>query len=873
MADQIRPEEKISDAYARLTATEAPALEAEMRDFIDSLRRQMVGALLEEGYERQDIQNVLEAEDAGFRQMTSEQQNELLDSEIPADHIGKETGSSAVNVVRRVRDQNALQIFDYTRPHDLSVVCDLLDSGYPVPDVVATSKKNSFATKFFHEGSSNLNTYFDSVWNDVNRTRMLRAGRRMEACRNAYIEKATSSMIQYKDQTKEKDGFSLFQDGRVVISLLVLHRFDPKVVEAVVAECSFNPKRSPEYAKELVAQALKVKEAYDAIERVQKTSDAKSVGDVYRYYSYQFMEKRGKKLLTPEDEQFVLRTMAGNHIDNNNIESSYREASPVALEPGRNKDKYLDNSLYRFHLKYESQKAWSMEQYPKTKETYLEKAKQLEEALASRNYDINKNRSYYDCLLATSMIRMQHSSYNLRKAIAELSPLANKPNENNPSKTPDGYASWIVSKARDVVMREQDIMFSPKIEGKRDLPLTVLTAGGVTVADLYKDSVRRIVEGYAKSGRDRMIEPHVDQQACEELLTKYPDIILDDLADALKKASPRAAVAGMIQDYPQKCVETVQQRLQEADQARSFRRSVEAEFNRSRGLEMGGISEYGGMAIFAQSMGHAAMEMQRQGVNEVALRETLLHAASDIPEKTQFVDRVLQSVREVTRRQEDIAGFSRSIGPDANIEEKYLAYANSIQKEVGAYQTSDDIEFVKLQMMQNEQLDIDEMNNMLLAKSPVAAEPGRDEHYVEYLQDRAKERIELENEKLRIYHPEPRIEGKEKDCYKEYEYHRNTLMRNVSMPYDERMDMYIAETLLLQGYPEREVENVLGKSPLAEKNKGHALKVVNMVRDRLDDDIDYQMIIDKGNGKEQLVQDHVRVRTIETTTTTSSGDD
>ncbi|MBR6535354.1 MAG: hypothetical protein IKT65_07225, partial [Clostridia bacterium] len=46
--------------------------------------------------------------------------------------------------------------------------------------------------------------------------------------------------------------------------------------------------------------------------------------------------------------------------------------------------------------------------------------------------------------------------------------------------------------------------------------------------------------------------------------------------------------------------------------------------------------EYGGMAIFAQSMGHAALEMKRRGIEDVALRETLLKAADDVPNKTEL---------------------------------------------------------------------------------------------------------------------------------------------------------------------------------------------------------------------------------------------
>lgn len=874
MAEALtRPEEKITNAYSRLTSAIEPEMNASMKDFLAELRREMIDALMEEGYEREDIKNVLEAEDGVFRKMSAEQQKEILDAQIPSDFIGHETGLSATNIVRNIREMHSVQIFDYTRPHDLNVVCDLLDAGYPVPDVAATQKKQSLVNNFFREGMGQLNMYYDSVWNDVNRTRMLRAGRRFEACRNAYIEKATSNMLQFKNQTKDgkvnKDGFSLFEDGRIVISLLVLHRFDPKVVEAVVAESSFNPKRSPEYAAELVSHAMKVKEAYDAIERIRNTSDAKTVGDAFRFYTHHFMEKRSKKLLTPDDEQFILRNMAGNNIDSKNIEASYREASPVALEPGRNKDKYLENSLYRFHMRYENQKAFSMEQYPKTKEAYAEKAKQMEESLALRNYDINKNRSYYDCLIAASLIRLQHSSYNIRKVIAEDSPQATKKTD-SPNKTPDSYAAMIVGKARNVVLREQNILFAQKFDQKRDLPLSVLVAGGITISDLYKDSVRRIAEGFPKSGRDRMIDPHVDQQACEELLVKYPDIILDDLAEAVKESSPRAELAGMITNYPQKCVEAVQHKLLEADQERSFRRTVEAEFNRARGLEMNGIAQYGGLAIFAQSMGHAALEMKRRGMDDLIIRENLMAAASDVEDRTNFVNSILNSVQQIEERQRSIMDFVPDFDHDQNIEEKYLAYAQSIQKEVGSYQAVDDIDFVKMQVMSNSDIDIDEMNNMILARSPVAAEPGRDEHYVEYLQDRAKERIALEEEKLRIYHPEPRQEGKEKDCYKEYEYHRDTLMRNVSMPYDERMDMYIAETLLLQGYPERDVENVIGKSPLANKEKGYGLKVVNMIRDRLDDDIDYQFIIDKGNGLQQQVHEQVRVRTIDTTTTTSS---
>ena len=188
-----RPDEKISRAFPRASESEQNLFLDSITNFYNNLRKEAVNALMTEGYEKDDIRKVLDSEDFFFKSLNENEKEKILNELIPENFIGGETGLSAISVYRNVVENNAFELFNLVRPHDLKVVCSLLDEGYPVPDIVATQKQHSIISRYYH--GKDIDGYFDSVWSDVNRSRTILAGRKLEACRAAYIAKANADMV------------------------------------------------------------------------------------------------------------------------------------------------------------------------------------------------------------------------------------------------------------------------------------------------------------------------------------------------------------------------------------------------------------------------------------------------------------------------------------------------------------------------------------------------------------------------------------------------------------------------------------------------------------------------------------------------------
>ena len=99
------------------------------------------------------------------------------------------------------------------------------------------------------------------------------------------------------------------------------------------------------------------------------------------------------------------------------------------------------------------------------------------------------------------------------------------------------------------------------------------------------------------------------------------------------------------------------------------------------------------------------------------------------------------------------------------------------------------------------------------------------DYYLDYVYPTAVSLLRTEKEKLKTYHPNPR-QQKEEDAAREYEYHKQQILEAIALPFETAMDVLIAETMLLQGYPEYEIAGALDEcSPCRENQENYGLSV------------------------------------------------
>ena len=118
--------------------------------------------------------------------------------------------------------------------------------------------------------------------------------------------------------------------------------------------------------------------------------------------------------------------------------------------------------------------------------------------------------------------------------------------------------------------------------------------------------------------------------------------------------------------------------------------------------------------------------------------------------------------------------------------------------------------------------------------SPIAAEAGRDENYVDYCMAIANEKIRKENEKLEHLCLVPHQKD-ERNIEEEYKFLQDEVEKAVELPWTMTMDVIIATSLLEQGYAAIDTEDVIDKAQIKGfiKNDNYAKKVMEQAQQRI----------------------------------------
>ena len=741
---------------------------------------------------------------------------------------------------------------------DLTIAIRLLEKGYSVDDVIKALKAHSPMIKSLKNGRAS-SIYLERVFDNINQEWTHKSDNAFGAAQASYNLRLDALTKKYDGYDKKK--FGLYQDGEIGLALVIQEGFTPEIVEEVVKRNSPNrSKQDSTYLSTLRDCIVETSTRYKNI-WTQDENKLDTVADVYRQEAKAYMQSTKTTILSGSDESKIVDKIYGNiikqvqkehpefHGDAKKIDEmmdstikpflhkAIIQASPVYTEPGRDKDQYITSILSGFESDYETRKNLSSARYPLTQELYVKKLSDLQEKVTSymKTHDV----TFQDGLAAKELLTARQAPQNILRAIVENSAV-NLQKDSAYSNIQD-YAKNVLKKAEDCLHAEKEIVnfVSDKVLPERGSYHEL----GISMTDLYRYMMHERLERYPSFSLE-MTEPFADRDAVEKLIHRFPDFDRLDLKRAILDASPRAQLPGISDKYADDIIHYAEDRLRRVEEYRHKESEYQQEFNKLRGLSSEGVYENDNpMNSFKD--GRIAVKMLRKKVSRDDIKKYLvaLAKASAITLPFAYADKILLAASHVIARGDEIADYvpKNTEAHSRSPLDIYMSKMHEKYQEKGFFDSSMDIKTMK-EMLDETQFRPDQIKEIILTKSPVAEEPGRDKGYGDYVIKQVALEREREEEKIKRYVITPRInfidenavdnaradmENAENNvmdfarvktlahtekpsCEEEYTYQRERMTNELDIgSWTHLMEVMLASALLAAGYAKEELEETL----------------------------------------------------------------
>lgn len=703
---------------------------------------------------------------------------------------------------------------------DLSVICDLMDIGYSWREVMENYANNPMIINEYDDAAL-IKQYTDEVIELVNAERRKRSKTDFVEASDAFERIKKNLSKKYMD---DDNSFSEYHDGEIVISMLVNEGYPEKTVADVLMK---NTEHDEIYIKSLMEKCMVVKRAYSDIQAAPPLAKARNEFDVYRSLAKEHMAKLGIKTLSYSDDMAIFEQLKAIKLPDKFIRTAMLKASPVANEPGRKNEAYVeavlsgDSNHSEFSDGLARQPVVDVEQeYKALIEIYNSK---LKKKGITDGVKEGINRVYFDTLAVKELFNKHYSEADIVRVLKEFSP-------EDAARSFPGYTLWVMTKARKLIEKEEYILSKPPIilpEGS----YSEVIAQGFAPKDIIISLLQKRLE-LNPSMRHVLHKNFVDKDLAESALSRYPDFDLDAMRGVFANF-PRAIILsgskmGEEKNYVENVVETAKKRIDKQKEANKESEQLKEAFRQKQDvLHQGVTGETASMKMPIYHVGRAALSMMQNNTDEMVLRKMIISNV-DAPEDQMeaITNSIIKKNREVLNRMKIVEEHIPS-GQDKSVSARIfylnrLALQHELRKSINA---SMDPEIVK-DMLAAKVYKKSEIKEVVQELSPIAAQPGRgQDYYLDYVYPTAVSLLRTEKEKLKTYHPSPR-QQKEENADREYEYHKQQILEAIALPFETAMDVLIAETMLLQGYPEYEIAGALDEcSPCRENQENYGLSV------------------------------------------------
>ena len=734
------------------------------------------------------------------------------------------------------------EIFDL----DLTAAVRLLQDGMPLNEAMDALKTLSPMAKRTDGDVQAMSYYLDKVLDRVNIEQRSHSANAYDLATESYKSQVVAYASQFQHYAPED--FGLFEEGHVVLALMRKDGFPPEIVEAVLKKQSVRARNDSTYLSQVMQATRACLDAYHEIDATDPSMPVETAGEAYRLFARNYAARTKTLIFSAQDEQAILGELADAMLQqykdraptavtietqkryDADIEAQIKpflesalKASPVSLEAGRDRDQYISALLLEFSSDYETKRNLSSKRYPLTKAMYLEKSQTYHDRL--HLYDSLHEDSFYDAQIAKELLQEKQGPANIVRAITENSATAHSYIPEHAQKgSPDyqegihqaeQYAKETLAMAKKSLQAEKAIL---SYERPAELPETAsyqqLKSLGITPRDLYLSCMQEGIKS-KPSFILELSEPATDRDIVEKIFYRYPDVPRPLLRDAILEASPRVYLPGAPYNYVDRLFDQVDARLQKVAERQTRENQDMKTLRTMRGLATQG-AQIRASEIGTYKDGRIAMKLLRQGRDEEDITRFLLTMArSDNRENPHhYAMDVMGRAKKSVEREEKIRTYQKpSTMPETPT--FYHAYLMRMQKlcnEKGFLQSESDVEAVTdIFLTEGKDFRKADIQNGVAQYSPIAAEPGRDEKYAQYVTKESERRIYDAKEELRHYLVILRPDAVSAED--EYIYQMTRLKDATILPYSEEMDEKIGQALLTK-FPEETVEEALTKKSL-----------------------------------------------------------
>lgn len=723
---------------------------------------------------------------------------------------------------------------------DLYVVTTMIDEGYALSDIMGALKKSLAGGRTQTIEGKAASLYVDKVMDRVNVQLTRNALSDFTVVRKELKRLIDADRLKYNRGRDDDAFFSTYRKGALLLALMIKDGYNSDTVEAVVRQGKDIPFKSDDELNDILDKCRRITEKYMDISATQLRSKAKDPKDIYMQYAKEYMQKTKSSMLNLRDEQKIVGTMQ------HELEELYRrklpkatdaktkaeidslidrelkpfcrkalsEGSPVADEPGRDRLQYVEAVLNGADL-FSARMRPEEERYQEIKNRFVEFRVALEHEMNERmRLPIG---ALMDADLAKKLINDDQDEKLLIKIIADSSNSAKDQME-----LADGdrerYARIVVASAKESLHREKNILYAEKKDIPHNVPFSVLEdEHHITASDLYILALQERMETYP-SFRNHLSEEYADVDACVKLITRYKDINHAIIRDAVEECSPRQALPGIPEDYPDKVIQRAQIEVNQARREEEKYQNLQVAFNKSRGFADEGIHDNIPMNDYKDCK--VAVQMLLRNVPEDDIRQFITKIApknDDIP-PMRYAAAVMASAKAVVVRARQAEDYRSDEGNYGRVDRLYMEAAHELLNPKDFPDTAMDIQI--FQMLKLKDVPEDEIKQSIMDHSPSAIEYGRTkESYADFVQNSANHQIEEEIKKLNNYICMPREEHEE-SAAEEYTHHLKKIQDYINLPFNPTMDKKIARALIQQDFSEQDVAESINRNSPLKKMKG-----------------------------------------------------
>lgn len=710
---------------------------------------------------------------------------------------------------------------------DLGILCALLDRGQSWRNIYETFTNNSIILQEL-ESPAEIRSYTDEVLGMVQKEMYQRTRKDFEEASRAFSSHAEALEAKYQDNDTELNDY---RNGEIVINMLLKDDFSQDTIEKVLLSNNY----PEDYAKGLMEKSMLIKRLYNDVAEAPPMANAKNEFDIYRAVAKEYMAKLGIKIMSYNDDLAICQQLKSLKFPDNYLRRSFLRASPVAHEPGRNPEAYVeavlsgDSSHAEFKDGLNKSPVMDIEQvYKAALEIY---DKYLKDKGINKDIEHSDERVYYDCLATRKLFNAHFTENEIYGA------LSYSPQSTNPAFP--GYAQWLLDKTNKLLNKEKELINHKKLVIPSQ-SYKELLEHGFKPMEIVTAILQERME-LNPSLKQRLYMPFVDKDLTEAALTRYPDFDLDALKGIIN-SFPRAIILSGTRlpeekDYADNVIAEATKRIEAASNIKKAQEKLQESLKNQQDVQYQGVTgETSNMKMSIYHLGRTALAMMRSGSDEQLIRDMIAgNTLPDMPadDLDDMVKRIISQNREVIKRVQAIDEYkepaTKSIMPAAR--DFYMSKMLKQHEIRKAFNASMDADIVKDMLALN--YSRNDIKNAVQDCSPIVCQPGRgNDYYDKYVRNTALQSYQTELTKLVNYYPEPR-QQKEDDCSKEYQYHLQKLKAAIALPFMIEMDGLIAATMLIQGFSSPEISDTLNQmSPLRESQNNYGLGVVkNAERD------------------------------------------